>query len=436
MVQLLSQILPDNIPQLRKVLHLSAILSCAVGTHYYSDPVLLGYIFLFFSAILFGVIHYKILNISTGQSWGIALFPLSFGLLLASGCIETVAIVTAMLILAISDALAGLVGMRFARSYWVPFREQKSVLGSLVFFLSAFAILAYQFRPDTEGYWLTLIMIAFLGTGAEMFSWRGSDNFWIPVVIAVTIQYLEPKGFFPQDGVKILFFAALLLPFLVKRGWLTCDGATVAGYMGVWISLYMGYQALVFPLVFLVVGSLLSKLNEKKPASEARNALQVLANGGPAMLVALLHLPVDIFVLTFAIAMSDTVSSEVGKYFRQRTVDIITFKPITSGLSGGISWAGTLGGLLGSLLVALIGALLMFGRWGWELTVSVAVWGFVGMLVDSILGSLLQAQYRNDAGDITETGPRNQLIKGWHWCNNDVVNVLGIAVTVLLYMVL
>ncbi len=435
MVQLLSQILPDNIPQLRKVLHLSAILSCAVATYYYSDPVLLGYIFLFFSAVLFGVIHYKVLNISTGKSWGIALFPLSFGLLLAWGHINTSTIVVSMLILAISDALAGLVGMRFARSYWVPFKEQKSVLGSLAFFLSALMILGVFYQPDNRGYWLFYVMIAILATGAEMFSWRGSDNFWIPVIVALSIHFADPKYFWQDDGLFILCLGAVISPVLVHRGWLTVNGAALAVYMGTWIASYAGRQALVFPIAFLVVGSLLSKLNEKKTASEARNAMQVLANGGPAMLVSLLHLPADIFILTFAIAMSDTASSEVGKYFRQRTVDIITFKPIASGLSGGVSWAGTLGGLLGSLLIALLAALLMLGQWEWPMTVSIALWGFVGMLVDSILGSLLQAQYRNDAGEITETGPREQLIKGWHWCNNDVVNVLGIAVTVLLYMV-
>lgn len=57
--------------------------------------------------------------------------------------------------------------------------------------------------------------------------------------------------------------------------------------------------------------------------------------------------------------------------------------------------------------------------------------GFGGMLLDSILGSVLQAKYRV-AGQLSESGTRDQLVSGLYWCNNDWVNLMSISLMVLL----
>ena len=68
--------------------------------------------------------------------------------------------------------------------------------------------------------------------------------------------------------------------------------------------------------------------------------------------------------------------------------------------------------------------------------------GFVGMLIDSVLGDLLQAKYRcNTCGKITESRccckTKGELIKGIVWVDNNVVNLLSTVIAVVLgYIVL
>ena len=185
------------------------------------------------------------------------------------------------------------------------------------------------------------------------------------------------------------------------------------------------------------MGSLASKINEKDKKTEGRNAFQVFANGGLGMLVVLVSYHffrssgVALYILVFATANADTLSSEIGKFFKQPTFDIIRWKTVPVGWSGGVSWAGTLAGWTGSCAIALLGALIVGGspKQYW----CIAIFGFIGMLIDSIYGSLLQAKYRDNQGNISETGAEADLIRGYHWCTNDGVNLLSILTTLALY---
>ncbi len=437
-VQYFSLRYPNRVPELRKVLHLVAIITCAVGTTLYPDPQFLAVVFLLSSVVLFVVIHYKVLNISTGKSWGIALFPLAFGLLLWSGQIALVHIVTAMVILAISDALAGFVGSRYATSYWTPLFEPKSILGSAFFLVSALVILLCRYGISLESLG-AFFLIALLSTGVEMFSWRGSDNFWIPVMIAICLEGVDRSLFWVSDGFILLGLAIFMAPIMYRRKWLNLEGAVAASFMGLWIACLLGIKALVFPVLFLGLGSLASKLNKKSKEKDGRNSVQVFANGGIGMLFALLaplNEPDKIwfcFAVVFASANADTLSSEVGKYFRQPTVDIVRWKKTASGLSGGVSWAGTLAGLLGSAVVAFIGVLLL--HWDVPLFCVVMGLGFAGMLLDSVLGSVFQAKYEKN-GVISEIGDRSDLVRGWHWCDNDLVNLVSVLIVAILAIII
>ena len=72
----------------------------------------------------------------------------------------------------------------------------------------------------------------------------------------------------------------------------------------------------------------------------------------------------------------------MGKRAGGRVVDIIGFRTLTSGVSGGISWQGTLAGLLGAFLIALAASQMGFGSF-W----ITGIGGFAGMLADSLMGS-------------------------------------------------
>ncbi len=415
---------------LRKGLHCSVILLCALAIDRYPDARVLSVAFLLSSAGLFGAVRYKWLNISKGDSWGIALFPLAFGVLLLSGAFARSHIVTAVIVLAISDAAAGLAGSKLAKNFLIPLLERKSLTGAAVFFASAALIIGFRHPLDLPA----LLCIAVLTTGAEFFSWRGSDNFWIPIICAAALEGAARGVFFPTDAILTGALYGIAGPFFYRRKWLNLAGTLAAGFMAFWIAAFLGWKALLFPVFFLLAGSLASKLNEKAPDGTGRSSIQVLANGGPAMLVALCAPwytaeALYYYILVFAIAQSDTLSSEVGKYFRGTTVDILRGRAAEPGLSGGVSAVGTLAGLLGSASVAIV-AVFWYG-WPVQAGIFLTVWGFTGMLIDSIYGSALQAKYLDPNG-LTERGDRARLVRGLHWCNNDAVNALSILTALVL----
>ncbi|MEM8585779.1 MAG: DUF92 domain-containing protein [Bacteroidota bacterium] len=97
-----------------------------------------------------------------------------------------------------------------------------------------------------------------------------------------------------------------------------------------------------------------------------------------------------------ATANSDTWASEIGRYFKGRTYDILRFRRVEPGLSGGISLAGTIAAGFGAALIAAF-AFLISRDWISGLIVYSFIWifGFAGMLIDSILGALFQPKYKH-----------------------------------------
>jgi uncharacterized protein (TIGR00297 family) len=251
-----------------------------------------------------------------------------------------------------------------------------------------------------------------------------------------------------------------VIPYIVCAGlcllacrmrWLTWAGATAAFLMSLVFlqsstELKSVMNTFYLPLLLLIGGTLLSKLNKTSDEKHGRNLKQVLANGGigtVCLLLALLWpknymvsvLFLMAYMVSFSVSICDTFSSEVGTFFKGETVDILRFKRVKPGLSGGISVAGTLAGLGAAMCCVLI----MMGGFGiqFRLAAGLAAWGFSGMLLDSVLGSLLQAKYINREGVIAEQPADGfKLYKGFSWCTNDAVNVLSNLIVVVIFMLM
>jgi uncharacterized protein (TIGR00297 family) len=230
------------------------------------------------------------------------------------------------------------------------------------------------------------------------------------------------------------------------RGWLDAGGAALAALMGILIWTAGGWTLAMPLLFFFVSGSLLGKLPRINTTDQKhgrpRDWMQVLANGGIAALFMWLHtfLPQGTWVLaawvSVAISTADTWSSEIGQWAGGKVVNIIGFKPMQAGISGGVSWQGTLGGFAGALSIGLLGYLL--AGFGWMATCIVTIAGFAGMLTDSLLGSVCQAGYRDAKGLRTENredATNSQPVKGWGWMTNDWVNLLSNVIICLLALV-
>ncbi|MFT4536314.1 MAG: hypothetical protein ACI9P5_003690, partial [Saprospiraceae bacterium] len=138
------------------------------------------------------------------------------------------------------------------------------------------------------------------------------------------------------------------------------------------------------------------------------------------------------FVVSFSVAFSDTFSSEIGKKYGGHPVSVCSLKPIQKGLSGGITLIGTFAGLIGSLCVSCV---YFLHQHDLNNTLIILMFGFGGMLIDSMIGCAFQAKYVNQE-NVVETGIRDHLKSGFHFIDNNMTNFLSILITVLVYLVL
>lgn len=427
----------------RKLLHITAICSCAYAIHSFENKTVLAYFFLCFFFILLAVINKGWMQVNAYKTYGIALFPLAFSVLLFIPAFPNDTIVFAALILGICDAAAGLSGEYFGKQKIIFLFEHKSWAGFTAFYLSALLVSVcwHSFNLSANNL-LLCALLALLPAITELFSYKGSDNFTIPVFAAIWMLLL--KNIMPGEYLVlvlcIVVFIALCF-FAVYKKWLTVNGATAALWMALLLLVTGGLKAFIAPGIFLLSGSLLSKLNNNDKEKNGRNAIQVFCNGivgiSCLILFAVSHQQVYLLaaLVSFCISMSDSVSSELGVYLKGTTVDMLSFKKLPPGISGGISWLGSLSGLIGAAILAAAVCL------AYQFSLTVFLWltvsGFTGMLADSILGSTIQQKYTSASGAIIEDYETNAVkIKGFSWCNNDMVNILSNILITALFLLL
>jgi uncharacterized protein (TIGR00297 family) len=188
--------------------------------------------------------------------------------------------------------------------------------------------------------------------------------------------------------------------------WLTRRGAIAALAVGLATVYGFGWRGVALLLAFFVSSSLLTAAargGEGAAKGGARNARQVIANGGIAALAAFAGHWVA-FAGALAAANADTWATEIGSHSRTRPRLITNGTPVRPGTDGGITLLGTAGGIAGALCIAVLARVLVPG--GFLVVVAVAVAGIAGMLLDSLLGATLQGRLRwldNDAVNLAAT---------------------------------
>ena len=186
---------------------------------------------------------------------------------------------------------------------------------------------------------------------------------------------------------------------------------------------------------FFIPSTLLSRLGRAKKRAlvdvgkhGARDAWQVVANGGAAAVAALLAQRFGApfaaaFAGALAAASADTWGTEIGTLARGTPRSVLTLAPVPPGLSGGVTIQGTAAEIAGAIVVAGVAAAL-----GLAPFLPVTLAGIAGALIDSILGAGAQAlrwcpQCERDC----ETNPHEcstptVLRRGVAWLENDAVN--------------
>jgi dolichol kinase len=101
------------------------------------------------------------------------------GIFFTLGLFREMIVLQAVLILSISDSLSTLFGKKYGK---VKIYNSKSVLGSLVFFSSAFFI-EFIFQN-----FLTSLVVAFVATFVEILP--ADDNITIPLAVGAVLRFI------------------------------------------------------------------------------------------------------------------------------------------------------------------------------------------------------------------------------------------------------
>lgn len=342
------------------------------------------------------------------------------------------------------DGFAGLIGSAVKRGN-PRIYGNKSLVGTLAGLTVSFittAVISLSFSYPLV--WWQWLAIAFLSSALELVFGYGLDN------IAVT---LGTAGLayafvcFPaiSDYLVPILLTPLFVGFAYKKKALTLFGVIAAVAVDLAISVSLGNFGFITLAAFFVGGIAADKFKKKHKKSkqssekshECRRAIQVVSNALAAAIAALLFLVTSnklfavAFVAAMAEALADTVASGIGSS-SARVYDIARFRRCEPGLSGGVSLSGTLSSLVASLLLSAVA--ICFGVLTPVESAIAAAAAFIGVMIDSILGSLIQAKYRCAVcGRIVErrehcdaTATR---ISGISLVNNDAVNLISNIIT-------
>ncbi|KAH9524647.1 Transmembrane protein 19 [Bulinus truncatus] len=271
-----------------------------------------------------------------------------------------------------------------------------------------------------------------------------------------------------------LWATSILFPlFMVTYGFhkksLNYSGAGAGIIVGFLLTI-SGLRFMASLLVFFVTASKATKFKsamKRKLESEfkeggQRNWIQVISNGGPAAVMAVLYFfevgSVDIpinFSKTYAASWyaiavmaalasscGDTFSSEIGSVVgRTDPIHILKLKRVPRGTNGGVSFYGTIISIFGGALVGLgfyFTEIVIINRDNlldspkqWPVVCYGALAGIVGSLIDSILGASLQYSGKHKKyGFIVEyKGLDIEDISGVEILNNHSVNLLSSLMT-------
>jgi len=243
--------------------------------------------------------------------------------------------------------------------------------------------------------------------------------------------------------VLIGLLAAVAIAVVAWRlGALTAGGAAAAVLLGT-VAVGADWTWGVLLVAYFVVSSLLTRFRAAEKAGRtqdrlektgARDAQQVLANGGVFFAAALAYWISEadmwqaLAIGSLAASAADTWATELGTLSKSEPRSILGFHPVPVGTSGGLTLLGLLGTVAGAGFVAGVAWAL---KWPTFAIVSAIAGGILGSLLDSLLGAGLQARRHCPKCDaMTERavhgcGTTTDVVGGIEWLDNDGVNFIA-----------
>lgn len=439
----------------RKLVHVIVGIMISISPFLFTtalQPVVLAIIFIVINTLALKSENFQAMHATERKTFGTIYFPWAFLILALFWWERPVTLITGTLLMTFADTLAATIGntVKNARVYRL-WSDQKSLEGSAAMFIASYFIVLlttlllreYIFVYITTSQIFGLAgFMAIIATIAESNSKAGSDNFSVPVISAIAMDIYLVN--FANDSILLLIgwtlLSCLLFIAAIKFRSLTGSGGAGAFLIGILIFGAGGLKWIVPLLLFFTLSSLLSRIGGKNKfnnlinyqKSSRRDLLQVLANGGIAVIIAVINFynPSDwlylIYLSAIAAATADTWATELGYFSKRNPRHILTLKRVPKGTSGGISMIGTMGTILGALVIGLSG--LFFG-----LTLShailIAFAGIFGSLIDSLLGGTIQARFHcPKCKAMTEQrihcDGATKHFAGFHLIDNDAVNFI------------
>lgn len=259
--------------------------------------------------------------------------------------------------------------------------------------------------------------------------------------------------------------AALIAVAALRVHALTRGGAIAAFVVGALTFAAGTLGSALLLLAFFVTSVALSRAGKKRKRTLVdigkagpRDAWQVLANGGIATICVVIWAYLIrsaatstnaiatsaaaavwfvAFAGAYAAATADTWGTEIGTLAAKPPRSILTGKPLATGLSGGVSAAGSAAEIAGAVLIAILTPpALLLALPGTPVTLQalshlilpVFAGGVGGALIDSLLGATLQSRQwcpacqRECELDLHGCGTRTTHHRGLRGFGNDAVN--------------
>ncbi|MEE9161548.1 MAG: DUF92 domain-containing protein [Candidatus Neomarinimicrobiota bacterium] len=424
-------------------------------------PLLSGFLFLAVNLLAVRGGRLPAIHATARSSYGTVFYPLAYVILVALLWErDQVALLVGILILAFADPLAAAVGRRYGGRPFTLWRDSKTYAGSLIM-LAASTLLTlaglYVLVPLAGGAPMAgpHLLIAALLAGAlaavvEAQSRQGSDNLTVPLAAGLFIVLFRalPTAELPSL-VGWAGGSALILGAAARLRALAASGAITAWAMGLLVYLAGGWTWVLPLAAFFLLSALLTLLHhlargasQAPPHAGRRTLVQVMANGGIPLLLALayglwrieaLYL---VFIAALAAAAADTWATEIGGWLGGEPRSIVTWKAVPRGSSGGVTAMGTLGSLAGAATLAAVGLSLAPQALSVVDWAAITLIGFTAALIDSLLGATVQVRFLDPStGRIVEEVPPGQQLQvhsGWRWLDNHMVNLVCSASGALL----
>lgn len=245
----------------RKFVHISGGLVCLFLPFLIESVwVVLGFAATIFLVFYFAEKNKRFLSIHgvKRKSHGTVYYPLAIFLIFFLSKNQPWLYVAPILVLALCDSAASLVGGKYGLHFYNVENERKSVEGSLIFMLIAYLVIQTPTLLMTDipraDVVMASLLVAILVTGVEAISLEGTDNLFIPISVSLVLAKITTKTFDEMLYQNISLISICLLAWAVVWRYPAFNmGATILLVLFTYGAWSLGSELWALPIFIMSV---------------------------------------------------------------------------------------------------------------------------------------------------------------------------------------